>query len=376
MRVSLEDYSSVILLSYSISSGALGSSSLLLSYPTFSAAFRLSIILISTPKRYLIITTGGFPSGINVASSQASGREIYLEMKKSEEILLKLKGQQDKANKLIAEKKMKRDQAQIALKLSLEDAEKAKRAGKFSGVIEACFIWSGASDSSHFLLSCPNNVSSIAHKHHTDIYSQTYTHIYIYAYAVMVGSTAAAAYKANVNTAEDKFFQAEMRQISDQINNADALLAGLKVLSGISDLSVPKDPVVVQQQQMQGQQTQEVKVIPVTARLGRLTCVFTLQVPSLCLLAVEVVEGRLNMDESASAININQQPKTNEDSANNAVLAQVLADARVLPAPQDLRYAVFAMQSAQAAPVVFANHLQVRKPLSTGNLFYHNLYYY
>ena len=175
------------------------------------------------------------PSGVNVASSQASGRDIFLEMKQNEEILLKLQAQQEKADKLIAEKKMKRDQAQIALKLSEEDAQKAKQ-------------------------------------------------------AVLVGSSAAAAYKANVSTAEDRVFHSEIRLVTDQIDNADALLAGLKVLSGISDLSVPKEPVMLNHQSNEtGGNIKEIKVVPVTAQLGRLTCVFTLETPSLRLLNVEVV---------------------------------------------------------------------------------------
>ena len=178
------------------------------------------------------------PSGVNVASSQASGRDIFLEMKQSEEILLKLQAHQEKADKLIAEKKIKRDQAQIALKLSEEDAQKSKQ-------------------------------------------------------AVLVGSSAAAAYKANVSTVEDRMFQTEIRRVSDQIDNAEALLAGLKVLSGISDLSVPKEPVMLQQQANEaGGDIKGMKVIPVTAQLGRLTCVFTLETPSLRLLSVEVVRIR------------------------------------------------------------------------------------
>ena len=56
--VCLEDYSSVLLLSYSISSGALGSPDLLLSHLIISLACHISIILISTLKHCIITTTG------------------------------------------------------------------------------------------------------------------------------------------------------------------------------------------------------------------------------------------------------------------------------------------------------------------------------
>jgi len=56
--VCLEVYSSVLLLSYSIFSGALESSDLLLSYSIISLACHISIILISTLKHCIIITTG------------------------------------------------------------------------------------------------------------------------------------------------------------------------------------------------------------------------------------------------------------------------------------------------------------------------------
>ena len=59
-----EDYSSVLLLSYSIFSGALGSHDLLLSYSIISLAYHISIILISTLKYCIIITTGTASAGL------------------------------------------------------------------------------------------------------------------------------------------------------------------------------------------------------------------------------------------------------------------------------------------------------------------------
>ena len=76
--VCLEDYCSILLLSYSISSGALGSPDLLLSHLIISLACHISIILISTLKHCIITTTGttGSDRKVVLALSKAWAREL------------------------------------------------------------------------------------------------------------------------------------------------------------------------------------------------------------------------------------------------------------------------------------------------------------
>jgi hypothetical protein len=241
----------------------------------------------------------------------ASGRDIQSELKQSESVLLGLQEQQNKVDEIVAIKRMKLDQAQVSLELSVEDGTKQnssdsldsfRRGGKFG----------------------------------------------------------------MKNSAEEKEFLAAMKKVQDQRDNAEALLEGLRVLTGIQSISVPQDMVRLHSNRLSSNNFNAAKsikaehVLPVTVEVGDITAVLMLD-DKLHLTSIEVTSGEIELDGEGfnreKRRSLSSKTPIAVNTTTSDVLSQILDEANVLTAPHDLRYAIFALGCIQKSPVILRAHV-------------------
>ncbi len=244
------------------------------------------------------------PQSKSIHSIGCTPDSMAAELKQSEEILSKLRTQQDKLDELILEKRMRRDQAQTSLDFSVEDALKSSTAA----------------------------VHTFGDKFRSK------------------------------SSAEENEFIATLKRVQDQRDNNEALLEGLRVLTGIQSLKVPKDLVRVHSNRLSSNNFNSAKsvkdqmILPITVELGDITTVLTLD-DNLRLISLELIKGDLELDgqdfnrEKRSSLGAYSNSNTSE------VLSRILDEAKALPAPQDIRYAIFALGCAQNSPQILRAHI-------------------
>ena len=238
-----------------------------------------------------------------------STEQVAAELKQSEEVLERLHDQQNKLNDLVVERRMKRDQAAVTLELSVEETISSSTAA----------------------------VKAIGHKFRVQ------------------------------NSAEENEFVAALKKVQDQRDNAEALLEGLRVLTGIQTVHVPKDMVRVHSNRLSSNNfnsTKSVKdhtILPMTIEVGELTAVLTLD-DSLRLASIELTKGELELDGQ----DFNREKRSSmglfSNSNTSDVLARIIEEAKGLAVPQDIRYAIFALGCVQNSPQILRSHIsELRK---------------
>ena len=250
----------------------------------------------------------------------ASGRDIQSELNQSEDVLIKLQEQQYKVDENLATIRLKNDQAQVSLELTVDEVTSS-------------------------------NSTSLSGKFNMK------------------------------NSVEEKEFANAMKKIQDQRDNADALLEGLRVLTGIQSVNVPKEMIRLHSNRLSSSTFNAAKsvkdehVLPMKVEIGDLNVVLTLN-DKLRLLSIEVIQGELELDgdgfnqkKRRSLVTNTHMPVNNSTSD---VLSQIMEEANVFSAPQDLRYAIFALGCIQKSPVILRAHVsELRKKCivrSTGPL--------
>lgn len=233
---------------------------------------------------------------------------ISAELKQSEDILSKLKEQRIKMDNIIAEKRVKREQAKVSLELSLEEAMKNSTTA----------------------------VQAIGGKFRIK------------------------------NSAEEKQFAAAIKKVQDQRDNAEALLEGLRVLTGIQSVRVPNDMVRVHSNRLSSNNFNSAKsvkdqfVLPMTVEIEDITAVLTLD-ESMRLSSIDVTSGELELDGR----DFNREKRQSVGVCSNTtseMLSEIMDEARTLSIPQDLRYAVFALGCVQKSPSILRAHVsELRK---------------
>jgi hypothetical protein len=223
------------------------------------------------------------------------------EIRQSEMTLIKLQEKESKIDEYLAAKQMKFQQAQVALELSTADATKI----------------------------------------HTD--------------PTQLGKFAMK------NSIEEKEFSIAMKKVLDQRDHAEALLEGLRVLTGVQSISVPQEMV-----QKRGanrlsssnfnasKSVKDEHVLPMTVEIGNLTAILMLD-DQIRLTNIEVINGDIEIDESSrrdkrrSVIALN--------STTSDVLNEILEDAQSFSSPQDIRHAIFTLGAIQKSPVIMKAHV-------------------
>ena len=243
----------------------------------------------------------------------ANGRDILGELKQSDAVIFKLQEQQFKVDEKLAVVRLKNDQAQVSLELTVEEATSS------------------------------SNSTALA-----------------------------AGGKFNMKkSVEEKDFANAMKKTQDQRDNADALMEGLRVLTGIQSISVPKEMIRLHSNRLSSSTFNAAKsvndehILPMKVEIGDLVVVLTLN-DKLLLVSIDVIQGELELDGEG----FNQKKRrslvtnTNMPVNNNTsdVLSQIMEESNVFPAPQDLRYAIFALGCIQRSPVILRAHVsELRK---------------
>jgi len=231
------------------------------------------------------------------------------ELQQSEEMLTRLQDQQSKLDNIVVERRMKRDQAAVSLEMSVEETINSSTAA----------------------------VRAIGHK-----------------------------FRAK-NSAEENEFAAALKKVQDQRDNAEALLEGLRVLTGIQAVKVPKEMVRVHSNRLSSNNFNSNKsvkdqlILPMTVELGDITAVLTLD-DNLRLMSIEITKGELEVDgkdfnrDKRSSVGLFSNSNTSD------VLARIVEESKGLPVPQDIRYAIFALGSVQNSPQLLRAHIsELRK---------------
>jgi len=244
-----------------------------------------------------------------VVNPAVNAERVMAELKQSEDTLARLQEQQSKLDNIIIERRMKRAQAAVSLELSVEETINSSTAA----------------------------VEALGQKFRVK------------------------------NSAEENEFATALKKVQDQRDNAEALLEGLRVLTGIQSVKVPKEMVRVHSNRLSSNSFNSNKsvkdqlILPMTVELGDITAVLTLD-DNLRLMSIEIIKGELEVDgkdfnrEKRSSIGMYSNSNTSD------VLARIVEEAKGLPVPQDIRCAIFALGCVQNSPQILRAHIsELRK---------------